>query len=95
MSHDLVRGSTPPDMTGAMQIFVYGLPRIPLPRTPVNKGKKPRSRDPLEPRPATQIVDAHGLGRWRVHEREENGRRGFGARRDGRSDGAGGHGGLR
>src|SRR5215208_7547748 len=32
--------------------------RIHLPRTPVNKGKKPRGRDPLEPRPVTQIVDA-------------------------------------
>src|SRR5215211_6993710 len=34
------------------------LRRIPLPRTPVNKGKKPRGRVPVEPRPATQIVDA-------------------------------------
>src|SRR5215218_8006650 len=32
--------------------------RILLPRTRVNKGKKPRGRDPVEPRPATQIVDA-------------------------------------
>src|SRR5215218_8070894 len=32
--------------------------RILLPRTRVNKGKKPRGRDPVEPRPVTQIVDA-------------------------------------
>ncbi len=32
---------------------------ISLPRTRVNKGKKPRGRDPVEPRPVTQmIVDA-------------------------------------
>src|SRR5918993_4277035 len=41
-----------------MQLSRYGLRRIPLPRTPVNKGNKPRSRDPVEPWPATQIVDA-------------------------------------
>src|SRR5918994_1450618 len=39
-----------------MQLSRYGLPRIPLPRTPVNKGNKPRSRDPVDPRPVTQIV---------------------------------------
>jgi hypothetical protein len=50
MSHDLVRGSTLPDMTGAMQVFVYGLPRIPLLRTPVNKGIK-KGRDCSRPRP--------------------------------------------
>src|SRR5918995_2538239 len=41
-----------------MQDLGYELPRIPIPRTPVNKGKKPRSRDPVDPRPVTQIVDA-------------------------------------
>jgi hypothetical protein len=45
MPHDLVRGSTLPDMTGAMQVFVYGLPRILLPRTRVNKAKGPEPRE--------------------------------------------------
>jgi hypothetical protein len=37
MSYELVRGSTLNDMTRAMQVFVYGLPRIPLLGTSVNK----------------------------------------------------------
>src|SRR5215217_8088779 len=38
--------------------YAAQLRRIPLLRTPLNKGKKPRGRDPVEPRPVTQIVDA-------------------------------------
>ena len=34
-----------------MQLSGYGLPRIPLPRTPVNKGKR-ESRGFYEPRPS-------------------------------------------
>jgi len=44
MSYELVRGSTLPDMTGAMQVFVYELRRIPLPRTWVNKQER---QDPI------------------------------------------------
>jgi len=44
MSYELVRGSTLPDMTGAMQVFVYELRRIPLLRGWVNRGSKPRMR---------------------------------------------------
>ena len=41
-----------------MQDPASQLPRKSIPRTPVKKGKKPRGRDPVEPRPVTQIVDA-------------------------------------
>jgi hypothetical protein len=35
--------------TGAMQDFVYGLPRTPLPRTRVNRGKKKGRRAARDP----------------------------------------------
>src|SRR5215218_6620449 len=54
--------------SGVMQDLGYELPRIPIPRTPVNKGKK-KGRSPIRLAPSPLSVPFGGKGLALIHSR--------------------------